>query len=347
MHKKTIVLLTLTLTYNLTFACDLCTVYLGIQPNDFKNSFSLRHRYTLLERDYVNEPLFFARSNQRVIKGEIIDKHGGEATDAIALGESYRYAETYNSYDVVANIYLSNKLQLNTSINFSDNYLKQNDSITDNIGGIGDLKLLLKYQLYNSVKTGDSLLTNKLLHRLTLGGGITLPTGNYNKISVVDYVTEFSANTIIGTPIMELNPHLQAGTGSFGYLALLEYFIKRNSFGVNANVSYQLNTTNKNNFRFANRFNANSSLFVLAKLSEKIKTMPKLGLSYEKNKQDIDNDITFINSGGEVLFLNYGFNLYINKLGIEFTYYKPIKEYLMGIQAYNKNRIISQLTYYF
>jgi len=347
MQKKMIVLLTLVLIYHSALACDLCTIYLGIQPNDFKNSFSLRHRYSLFEREYINNPLFFNRSNQRVIKGEIIDKHDGEATDAIPLGKTYTYAEAYNSYDVVANIYLSKKFQINSSINFSDNYLKQNDSIIDNIGGIGDLNILLKYQLYNSSKTEDSILTNKFLHRLTIGGGVTLPTGNYNKYTVVDYVTEFTPNTIIGSPIIELDPHLQAGTGSFGYLVLLEYLLKLNSFGINSNISYKLNTTNKNNFRLANRFNVNTSVFTLAKLSKKIKLMPKLGLSYESSKQDSYNDKPFINSGGEVLFFNYGLNLYINKLGVEFIYYQPIKEYLMGIQPYNKQRIISQLTYYF
>ena len=52
MYKTLVVLLAFGLMNNTTHACDLCTVYLGIQPNDFKNSFSARHRYRLFERDF-------------------------------------------------------------------------------------------------------------------------------------------------------------------------------------------------------------------------------------------------------------------------------------------------------
>ena len=137
--------------------------------------------------------------------------------------ESYNYKETYNSYDLSANFFLGTRLQLNTSISFSDNYVLQNDSITQNIGGIGDLNLQFKYQVYNSIQKEDT--TKKWIQRITVGSGISLPTGNFNKISIVGFQTEFEANSIIGTPETELDAHLQAGTGSFGYLFFLEYLV--------------------------------------------------------------------------------------------------------------------------
>jgi len=130
-------------------------------------------------------------------------------------------------------------------------------------------------------------------------------------------------------------------------LFLLEYLVSFNKVGLNTNFSYKLNTTNKNGFRFADRINANTTFFMIGKLGKKIKIMPKLGLSYEYSKHDIQNKEPYIDSGGEVLFINYGLNLYLNKVGIEVSYFEPIKEYLMGIQPFNKRRIISQLTYYF
>ena len=348
MKNRCFIALVFMLIYKLSFACDLCTIYLGIQPNDFKNSFSVRHRYRLFERDFTkNSMLSFTPSGQRSIKGEINNKHNGAAPSNLLDGETYRYTEKYNSYDVAVNFFLSTKFQLNGSINFSDNYVIQNDSIIDNIGGIGDFNLILKYQIFNSIKKKDTVKSQKIIHRLNLGAGITLPTGNYNKYSVVDFNTTFTPNTIIGEPVMDLDPHLQPGTGAYGYLVILEYLIRSGDFGFNSNYSYKWNSTNKNGFQFADRFNANGTFFMLSKLSKKVSTMPKLGLSYEYSLHDQSNNEPFIDSGGEVLFLNYGLNLFINKLGLEFTYYNPIKEYLSGNQPFNKRRIISQITYYF
>lgn len=344
MPKRFLVGLVFILIYNTSFACDLCTIYLGIQPNDFKNSAGIRYRYRVFEKNYDGLSLSTFNNGQR-IKGVPNNKHnGGE------LGlpnESYLYVEEFNSYDIFINAYLHPKWQLNISTYFTDNYIKKNDSIVSNVGGIGDINLLLKYQLINSQNNCDTTLKNKLLHRLSVGTGITLPTGNFNKSTIVDFETEFKPNVIIGTPILELDPHMQAGTGAFGYLFLAEYLVKINAFGLNINASYKLNTTNKNEFKFANRFNSNLSLFSMLKLSEKIKIMPQAGLSYEQSKRDEYQNEPYMDSGGSVLFSNLGLSLFLNKLRFNTSYYVPVYESLYDDQPLNKWRLISQINYYF
>ncbi len=344
MPKNLVALLALVLMSNLTFACDLCTVYLGIQPNDFKNSFSVRHRYRLFERDFDLNQLSQTVSRKQQLREN--NKHAGTPSEAIAPGETYRYAEAFNSYDVSANFYIGTKFQINSTVNFSDNYTYENDSILNNIGGFGDLNLLLKYQVFNSIEQEDSS-SKKPIHRVSVGAGITLPTGKFNKENVDSFQTDFQPTGITSVPVMELDPHLQAGTGSFGYLFLLEHLVSYKGLGLNSNISYKLNTTNKNGFKFANRLNFNTSAFYLVKLFKKVKVMPNIGLSYENSERDTYENEPFMDSGGEVLFANYGLNLFINKVGLEFSYYQPIKEQLIDIQPFNKRRIISQLTYYF
>jgi len=345
--QKTLIVLALLLTYNVAFACDLCTIYIGIQPNDFKNSIGIRHRYRVFEKGYQFQSIS-TTGNGSILsgKGIPVDKHGGGDVTSVTNGK-YVYQEAFNSYDVSANIYLTQKLQLNVSTYFSDNYILRDDSVMSNIGGIGDVNLLLKYQLYNSQETGDTLLKNRFLHRVTIGAGGTLPTGSYNKETVVGFETTIQPDVILGTPIMELDPHMQAGTGSFNYLFLLEYLVKFNRFGLHFNTSYKLNTTNKNQFRFANRFNMNNTLFALLPLSKKVKLMPQTGIYYELSNRDEYDDLPYYNSGGEVLFSNVGINLFINQLSLEFTYYHPIYQKLYGDQPLNKNRMISQINYYF
>ena len=53
MNRKTILLFLLIITSNLSWACDLCSVYIGIQPNDFKNAIGLRYRFRSFEDKYV------------------------------------------------------------------------------------------------------------------------------------------------------------------------------------------------------------------------------------------------------------------------------------------------------
>ena len=346
MYKRLLVVSFTLLVYHFTIACDLCTIYIGIQPNDYKNTFGVRYRYRVFEKDYYAKPFNTVNPLQKT-KGRLGEKHGNNDEHLTTTEEKVTYTEVYNSYDVYANFFLNQRFQIGMNTYFADNYVLINDSIIDNVGGIGDVTLTLKYQLSNSKKSTDSLLTNKLVHRLTIGGGFNLKTGNFNKYSVTSYNTSIISNDLVVEPVKELDPHIQSGTGSFGYLFLLEYLTKWKNLGFNGNISYRMNTTNKNGFRFANRLNVNTSLFVLIKLSKKVKIMPNTGVSFETSNRDQLNDTNFKGSGGKALFFNSGINIFINQLGLEFSYYLPVYENLLDDQLFNQKRIITQLAYYF
>ena len=344
MHKKITVLLSCSLFYFTAFGCDLCSIYISLDPNGSDNSFGMRYRYRVFEKDYYKESFYMI--NNTTQKGQINSKHVASRDQTIKTTEKFKLSELYNSYDVFANFYLNPRLQLNLSTYFADNYMLNDDSTTTNIAGIGDASAILKYRLFNSKKCTDSL-KNRFVHRVTVGGGIDLPTGKYNKRTITDIQTEIEPNTIIGTAIEELDPHIQAGTGSISYLFLAEYMTKINNIGLNTNVSYKLTTANKNGFRFANRFNANGTVFFLLNLSEKLRAMPFVGATYETSERDSQDDIPVLGSGGKALFFNGGLNFFINKLSVEFSYYTPFYEDLLDDQPFNKNRMITQLVYYF
>lgn len=350
MNRKYRLLFLFVLFSNTILACDLCSVYMGIQPQDFKSSFGLRYRYRLFEREYT-----FSSANTTNISptarlispfGSTIN-HGDEHVIGVSEKETYLYAEEYNSVDVVLNLFFGKQFNLILSNSFSDNYIYRKDSLINNISGFGDLSVIANYRLINTKISSDSLAKNKLMHRLTFGAGVDLPTGSYTKQSAVGYETTILPNTIIGTPKFELDPHLQAGTGSFNYIVMLEYLAKINRVGLNTNVSYKMFTENSNHFQFANRYNFNSSLFYLIKLNEKVKMLPHTGANYEMSGYDRSNNIDIADSGGEALFLSGGINFFIKNVGIDFTYYRPIHQHLFGTQPFNKSRIITQLTYYF
>jgi len=304
----------------------------------------MRHRYRVFEKDYYKESFYMINNTQA--KGQINNKHGASTNQPINTTEKFTFSEIYNSYDVFANFYLNPRLQLNLSTYFADNYILNNDSITTNVAGIGDASAIIKYRMFNSKKCNDSL-KNRFIHRVTVGAGVDLPTGKYNKRTITGIQTELIQNTIIGTPIEELDPHMQAGTGSFNYLFLVEYMTRINNIGLNTNISYKLNTTNKNGFRFANRFNANATIFLLLNLSKKLRVMPFIGSTFETSERDSQDENLVIGSGGKILFFNGGLNFFIKKLSVEFSYYIPFYEDLIDDQPFNKNRMVTQLAYYF
>lgn len=331
-----------------TFACDLCSIYIGIEPKDYKNSFGIRYRYRAFESDFLstNNALNLKMNNYPTQRKSVItDKHLGESVLNISEDETFTYSETFISYDVFANFYLSKRFQLNVNTFFADNYTYKNDSTLENISGIGDITITTTYQLYNTTQTADT--SKKFIHRINVGTGVVVPTGSYNKKSIVGFQTKIQPNVILGSPIEELDPHLQSGTGAFSSLFIFEYLVRYKNIGLSYNLSYKANTTNKNSFRFANRFNANASLFYLGKISKNFTLMPTIGTAVEFSNRDTFENYSYLGSGGETWFANFGTTLFIKNWGLNFTYYMPVYQRLNDIQPENKNRVIAQLTYYF
>jgi hypothetical protein len=85
----------------------------------------------------------------------------------------------------------------------------------------------------------------------------------------------------------------------------------------------------------------------MIKITDKMMLMPNIGLSFENAKRDTYKNEPFIGSGGNVLFMNSGLNLIYKQWNLSFSYYDVVSENLKDIQPSNKNRIITQLTYYF
>ena len=52
MHKRLLVLISCSLFYFTAFGCDLCSIYINLDPNGSDNSFGMRYRYRIFEKDY-------------------------------------------------------------------------------------------------------------------------------------------------------------------------------------------------------------------------------------------------------------------------------------------------------
>lgn len=309
-------------------ACDICSIYINLEPNDLKNSFGFNYRYRSFEHSF-SDLSYLSNGNKHAIGNTVISN-------------SIKQQEVYNNYDLWFNYFFYEKWQVNASLTFADNYYLEDDSVIHNIAGPGDLTLLFKNLVYNTKVTDSSDWS----YRLILGGGVKIPLGKYNQLYMVTPQTSSKGGVIYGSPYSELDPHLQAGSGSFDFIFLTEFLVKYKKTGLSSNVSYRLNTENSNQFRFANRFNVNSSAFYIWNMKKTTFT-PNIGFTYEYSGRDQLNNQDYLNSGGEAFFLNTGLKIYYQKFGWGVSYFSPITQNLNDNQLQNVSRFTTDLTFYF
>jgi len=215
-------------------------------------------------------------------------------------------AENFNTTQVWARIPISDKVQITALVPFHFNN-RELVSGKQSIQGLGDITVMGMYSVFET--HSDSI---SVTHKLQLGGGIKAPTGKYN-----------SANN--GT----LNPSFQLGTGSWDYLLVSEYVIKKEKFGLNTAFSYTFKTENEKHYQFGNQFNYGSTLFYLLDLN-KIKLVPQLGIAGEVYNSNQQFKQKVADTKGDVVFGKFGFEFGMEKFSLGANLMLPIHQNLTG-----------------
>ena len=153
------------------WACDFCNLYLGINPNDYEHSITLNYK----TRTYggLMSPNNISTSTQSGLFTNKTSHGGGSHT---VSNEPVYIEESYKDFEFQGKFYLNEKIQLITSLSVSNNTFLGNGVISNWATGIGDLLLLGKYQVFNTISTNED---KKFRQRIMLGGGLKLPIGNY------------------------------------------------------------------------------------------------------------------------------------------------------------------------
>jgi hypothetical protein len=119
------------------------------------------------------------------------------------------------------------------------------------------------------------------------------------------------------------------GTGSWDYILVTEYVLKRKQLGLNNAISYTIKTENQKQYQFGNQFNYGSTLFYLLDLKP-IKLVPQIGFAgevYASNKQ-VQQDV--IGTKGAILFSKFGLEIGEKKLSLGLNAMLPINQNLTG-----------------
>lgn len=238
-------------------------------------------------------------------------------------GNEVSTQDVFNKIELWGRFYPHKRIQIFGFLPYVFNAQKV-EGVTKSIAGIGDMMLNVNYTLFN---TGDSTdLTFRQL--LMLGAGTKAPTGDFR--------------TVIGDGKAHAN--MQAGTGSWDYLANAMYSIRYKSVGLSTDMTYKYNTQNADKYRFGDRFNTAMNLFFWDKYWG-ITVMPLAGIYYEFAYVDVLTNYKQKATGGEALFGNVGLDFYWKKMSFGLLCQMPISQQNQSITA--NNRLMTTFNYMF
>jgi hypothetical protein len=239
--------------------------------------------------------------------------------------------ENYQTIDIWGAWNLGKKFRLMAFVPYNINQ-RTTEGQSYNKSGLGDIALYGYYKLFDKRST---IQGNKLLvHSLWLGGGLKLPTGVYNPLD---------KNTVQGS-----QNSFQLGTGSVDFSLNAMYDIRIQDIGMNTNVSYKINTANKYDYQYGNKFTLNWLAYYKIRVQKKIVLAPNAGLLYESSGKDLNKyGTTVYESGGSSLMGTLGAEISFGNFGIGGNFQAPIKQDLAEGTVRGKNRALIQMTWSF
>ena len=292
-------------------------MYLSINPYDFKNSFSLNYRTISSQALFKAGPQFSQLRRNSV--------SGRRHSSPTYFYEDTKVVERFQIIDLWGKFFVSPKLQVALNIPFEYNDYKLNGKLDTELRGMGDISALGFYQVHNTVM--DSV--NTWRQRLTVGGGVKLPTGNFKAMKDDELI----------------DADMQLGTGSLDFMILTSYMIRYQKLGLKTLLSYKFNGQNNINYSFANGTNVTTALFYQLKVGKNIALLPEAGLYYEAAERDTKGGEVVLNTGGEAMFGTYGVKLVKMPFVLEFNYQQKVSESLNDVQKPNNDRFIIGLSY--
>ncbi|MBK7384962.1 MAG: hypothetical protein IPI81_16740 [Flavobacteriales bacterium] len=290
--------------------CDVCGIFLGIQPHDRTTSFSLLWRYRHLEGSLPGSTL-------------ALPKHGSD--NATLTGDTH-YRELYQVAEFRGDIWWSQRFATLVSIPMVNNYRAVNGVIRNDVYGMGDPFILGRYLLVN---TKCLTMDERTVHRVMLGAGAKFPLGAH--------ATSYNGE--------QVEVDQQPGTGSLDLLGSAEYMVRRGKYGGSLSVIGRYNGTNDMEHRMGHGISTTTELFRRFDIGEVWKVMPSLGVYHELAGKDALSGDPVQGTGSSTLFTHVGVRVWWRSWGFSSTYQHAVARSLGEQMIPNKERVVVGLTY--
>lgn len=249
----------------------------------------------------------------------------GGTTSYLTTDETYQTAELWGGWNIGKRFRVLGFVP----VNFNS---RENQGIITNKSGIGDVAVVGYYQLLDQQHTtGNNQL---LVQSLWIGGGIKLPTGKYMP-------AEHKENE--DTP-----NNFQLGTASTDFTLNAMYDVRLMDLGLNANVSYKINTNNRYDYQYGNKFTANVLAYYKIRVAQQITIAPNAGVLYETAAKDQEAHKYAVDiSGGHSLLATMGVEATLGTISVGGNFQPVISQQLADQRIKAGNRAMVHVTYLF
>ncbi|PZR24622.1 MAG: hypothetical protein DI535_21445 [Citrobacter freundii] len=227
----------------------------------------------------------------------------GGSVNYLTTTETYRIAELWGAVNIGSKFRITGFIPYNLIEREN-----QQEHIHDQ--GLGDITLIGYYQLMNK-----SASENALKQSLWIGAGTKLPTGKYNPDE--KNIQQASQNTF------------QLGTGSLDFSLNTMYDLQYNNTGVNINAGYKINTANQYEYKYGNKFTANTLLYQRINIVNKVIITPNAGVLFETAAKDKKTkDIQVWETGGYSCTGTIGLEFSTGRFNAGANLQKPFSQHL-------------------
>jgi hypothetical protein len=295
-----------------TLGCDVCGIFLNVQPNDRSTQIGLLYRLRTLSRDFGAE-------------GVTLLKHGGTVEPDVER----RVKELIQAMELRADIRLADRWALLAAAPVVNTYQSVNGFQTYDVYGLGDPFALLRYQLVNTKRTVADTSAG-LVHRLQLGAGIKVPLG----LSEATYEGE------------RLHPDAQPGTGSWDALVSIEYALRSGGTGLTFSSLGRINTADAYGIRLGHTASTTLDVFHTFKLGSDVQVLPSIGGYLEWAGHDDDNGAEEMGTGGTTWYATAGLRAYWKSWMFTATYQKALGWDIGDEMTATEHRVVSGLSFF-
>ncbi|MBC8084160.1 MAG: hypothetical protein H7Z21_13215 [Hymenobacter sp.] len=284
------------------WACNICGCFMGIMPYDNQSGISLMHRYRIFNgyqaagqsaRFFPKGAHPFVPASLNEVSPGYVHSHKSDPTDF----EAFRVLELRGKY------FLAKRLELNAFVPYVMNTSQINGQQL-NLSGLGDVTLFAGYHLIRAIETAC------IQSRLIVGGGLKLPTGDFQREK---------------EPGRRYPALTQPGTGTTDGFVYANYIGGYRSVGLSLNGSYRRAAANQFEESLAPGIATFANLFYRLPLGPNWQLYPSAQFFYEKTKGELfEGQLTGAHAMNNAL-LGPGLDVYYKNLslttGVQFPVY--------------------------
>jgi len=243
-------------------------------------------------------------------------------------GQEFNNQEHYNMFSITGQFSPVKNLQFMAVVPFQVNRQSGPEG-NKSLKELGDIILLANYKLWDHITGKEDKMVRQTLQ---VGGGIKFATGSYH----------FDENNEAHVG----NSNFQAGSGSTDYLLNVYYSIRFKKFAFSTGANYKMNGSNKNGYRFGNRFQEVTQIKYIKDFGH-FSIIPSAGIAFERMQQDKQDGVTVDNNrtGGYNTQALLGVDINNKKWALGINYSASLKQNLAAGQINARPGLNIHLSY--